>query len=113
MAAQSDSDDASLDERDGNAPRVDLVHEAGNQRYALRIGGQLICVADYRVNGTNISFTRTFTQPTHRGQGLADRLVTFAMDDVESTTDYRVVPMCWYVAKWFDEHPERASLLTR
>ena len=34
------------------------------------------------------------------------------MDDVEKTSDRHVVPMCWYVGKWFDEHPERADLLT-
>jgi hypothetical protein len=35
------------------------------------------------------------------------------MNDVEKSSGRRVVPMCWYVADWFDKHPERAGLLTR
>ena len=45
--------------------------------------------------------------------GTANDSEAFAVDDVESTTEYRVVPMCWYVGEWFDQNPERAALLTR
>lgn len=91
----------------------EITHEPDARRYALRIDGQLICVLDYSVNGRAISFTRTFTQPTHRGHGLAAELLAFAVDDVEATTELHIVPMCWYVADWFDAHPDRASLLSR
>ena len=90
-----------------------LTHEADANRYTLVIDGQLAAVADYRINGDAISFHHTFTQPNLRGRGLAGEVVEFAVDDVEKTSTRRVVPMCWYVAQWFDEHPERASLLTR
>ena len=83
------------------------------EHLALRIDGELASSVDYSVAGNSISFTHTFTNPKLRGQGFAADIVEFAVDDVESTTDYRVVPMCWYVGKWFDEHPERADLLTR
>lgn len=91
----------------------ELAHEPDARRYTLRIDGQLVCVLDYSVNGGAISFTRTFTQPTHRGRGLAAELVAFAVDDVESTTEFHIVPMCWYVADWFEAHPDRAALLSR
>ncbi|HEY9499605.1 MAG TPA: GNAT family N-acetyltransferase [Terrimesophilobacter sp.] len=90
-----------------------LVKEPDAHRYTLRIDGELASSVDYSVAGNSISFTHTFTNPKLRGQGFAADIVEFAVDDVESTTDYRVVPMCWYVGKWFDEHPERADLLTR
>lgn len=90
-----------------------LSHEPDAQRYTLTIGGQLIAVADYRVNGNSISFNHTYTQPSHRGHGYAGEVVDFAMDDVERNSTRRVVPMCWYVADWFEAHPERAGLLTR
>jgi hypothetical protein len=35
------------------------------------------------------------------------------MDDVERNSPRRVVPMCWFVADWFDAHPDRAALLSR
>ena len=45
--------------------------------------------------------------------GLAAKVVQFAVDEVEKNTEYRIVPMCWYVGVWFDENPERSALLTR
>jgi predicted GNAT family acetyltransferase len=91
----------------------ELAKEPDADRYTLRIDGELASAADYRVSGNAISFTHTFTDPKRRGQGLAAEVVAFAIDDVESTTDYRVIPMCWYVGEWFDKHPERAGLLSR
>ena len=90
-----------------------IVKEPDATRYTLRIDGELASSVDYSVTGNSISFTHTFTNPKLRGRGLAGEIVEFAINDVESTTDYRVIPMCWYVGKWFDEHPERAGLLSR
>ncbi|MGD8165674.1 GNAT family N-acetyltransferase [Herbiconiux sp. P16] len=91
----------------------EFSHDAEQHRYSLRVDGALASAVDYVVNDDIISFTHTFTDPKKRGQGLAGEIVTFAIDDVETTTPYRVVPMCWYVGQWFDRHPERAGLLTR
>lgn len=88
-----------------------LVHEPDASRYALYIDGELAALADYRVRGDTVSFNHTFTDPHRRGQGLAGQVVTFAMDDVEASGGLAVSPDCWYVAKWFDKHPERANLL--
>lgn len=91
----------------------EFTHEPENKRYALRIDGELASVVDYAVNGTSISFHRTYTPPAHRGRGLAGEVVEFAVNDVEANTDLHIVPMCWYVGDWFDRHPERAGMLTR
>lgn len=92
---------------------TEFSNEPDVGRYAMRVDGQLVGVLDYRVLGNSISLTRAFTQPPHRGKGYAARLVEFAVDDIESATSLRVVPMCWYVADWFEAHPERAALLHR
>ena len=91
----------------------ELLHEPDAQRYVLRIDGQIAAVADYRINGSGISFTHTYTAPPLRGLGYAGDVVEFAVNDVETTSDRHIVPMCWYVGEWFDKHPERAGLLTR
>ena len=91
----------------------ELAHEPDARRYVLRSNGELVSVVDYAESGKSISFTRTFTSPRARGNGNAAEVVEFAVDDVEKNTDLRIVPMCWYVGEWFDEHPERAHLLTR
>lgn len=89
----------------------ELTHEPDARRYVLRVGGDIASVLDYRVLGDSVAFTRTFTNPSYRGSGLAGELVEFAVDDVESTSSRRIVPSCWYVGEWFDRHPHRADLL--
>lgn len=88
-------------------------HEEDANRYIMSVDGLLVAVADYRLNGASISFNHTFTQPAHRGNGYAAQLVKYAMDDIEANTAKRVLPMCWYVAEWFDANPNRAELLSR
>ncbi len=90
-----------------------FAHEPDAMRYTLTIDGQLAALADYRVNGNSVSFTHTYTQPNLRGHGYAAEVVEFAMNDVEATSDRRVLPMCWYVADWFEDNPTRKGLLTR
>ena len=88
-------------------------HEPDAARYVLRIDGAIAAVADYRINASAISFNHTYTAPHLRGKGYAGEVVEFAVDDVERTSDRRIVPMCWYVGEWFDKNPDRAGLLTR
>lgn len=90
-----------------------ITHEPDASRYTMHIDGELAAVADYSVNGHSISFHHTYTQPALRGHGYAGEVVEYAMNDVEKTSDRKVLPMCWYVAEWFDKHPERSALLTR
>jgi len=92
---------------------MQFSNEPDASRYALRDGDDLLATVDYSSNGHAISFNRAFTSPAHRGQGLAARIVEYAVDDVEKTSDLRILPMCWYVGEWFDKHPERSGLLTR
>ena len=90
-----------------------LKHEPEQDRYALYVDGELGSVVDYRIRGNQISFHHTYTAPHMRGKGLAAKVVKFAVDEVEKNTEYRIVPMCWYVGVWFDENPDRSALLTR
>jgi predicted GNAT family acetyltransferase len=91
----------------------EFLHDTDRHRYVLRVDDALVSAVDYVVNDNTISFTHTFTDPKLRGNGYAGEIVAFAIDDVENTTPYRVVPMCWYVGQWFERHPERAALLDR
>jgi predicted GNAT family acetyltransferase len=88
-----------------------FTHETDAKRYVLRIDDAIVAVVDYAINGESISFTHTFTDPKLRGKGYAAEIVEFAVNDVEATSERQIVPMCWYVGKWFDEHPERAALV--
>jgi predicted GNAT family acetyltransferase len=82
-------------------------------RYAMHVDGELVGVLDYRILGDSISLTRAFTVPHRRGRGYAAQLVEYAVGEIEKGGTLRIVPMCWYVADWFEAHPERAALLQR
>ncbi|MDQ0647143.1 putative GNAT family acetyltransferase [Microbacterium natoriense] len=88
-----------------------FTDEKDASRYTLMHDGQLVSVLDYRDDGRTISLTRAFTIPTFRGRGYAAKVVERAVADLETRGDRHVIPVCWYVADWFDAHPEHASLL--
>jgi predicted GNAT family acetyltransferase len=91
----------------------EFIHNTAAHRYELRVDGAMVSAADYVERRGSISFTHTFTDPKQRGRGLAGEVVEFAVNDVEQNTTLRIIPMCWYVGQWFDEHPEREALLSR
>ena len=90
-----------------------LAHEPDANRYTLRIGDELVCVADYSARPGAVYFTHTYTAPARRGNGYAAELIDFAMKDIESRSTDRVVPVCSFVVDWFSDHPERRGLLER
>ncbi|WP_439691180.1 GNAT family N-acetyltransferase [Curtobacterium sp. SP.BCo] len=87
--------------------------EADQSRWAMYVDGELVSVLDYRENDDAIAFPHTYTVPKHRGHGYAAELVDHVVAAVEADSVKRIVPMCWFVGKWFDEHPEKADLLSR
>jgi predicted GNAT family acetyltransferase len=90
---------------------TEFTHEPDANRYTMLVDGELVSVAEYLDHGYGIVFHHTVTLPRFRGRGYADQLVTYAMDDVEKRGAGPVRPSCWYVAEWFDRHPERSELL--
>ena len=85
---------------------------ADHSRYELRAGGQLVSVLEYRVNGDVVALTRAFTNPAKRGHGYAAVVTERAVDAIEAAGK-KALPVCWYVADWFDAHPERAGVLAQ
>ena len=88
-----------------------LTDEKDASRYTLTRDGQLVSVLDYRDDGRTIALTRAFTIPTFRGHGYAGTVVEGAVAEIEERGDRTVDAVCWYVAEWFEAHPEKAPLL--
>ncbi|QEO09945.1 GNAT family N-acetyltransferase [Protaetiibacter larvae] len=88
---------------------IELAHEPDAHRYTLRRDGSLVSVLEYRDQGASVVFHHTVTVPNQRGHGYAGQLVGFAVADVERS-GRTIIPSCWYVAEWFDAHPEKAAL---
>ncbi|MEO6827089.1 MAG: GNAT family N-acetyltransferase [Microbacteriaceae bacterium] len=92
---------------------AEVRREPENSRYALVRDGETIGFADYEVQGNVILFTHTEVDPEYQGQGLAAQLVHEALEDVRTTTDLRLIPLCSYVSAWLGRHPEYQDLRSR
>ena len=89
---------------------ADVRNNTAASRYELVIDDRVVGIADYRVQGDAVLFPHTEVLPSMQGQGLGAILVQGALDDVRGG-GRRVVPQCWYVAAFIDDHPEYADLL--
>lgn len=56
-----------------------------------------------------LAFPHTEIVSARRKQGLGAQLVQGALDDVRRK-GAKVVPVCWFVAEFIEEHPEYADL---
>ncbi len=88
-----------------------FAKEADASRYTLHRGDELVSVLDYRDDGRTVAMTRAYTIPVHRGHGYAGELVARAVAELQQQGDRKVSPVCWYVADWFEAHPEHVGLL--
>ena len=90
-----------------------VTHDEAGSRYVISAGDAEIGFADYRLvqrDGSPVAeFHHTVIDPSRRGQGFAERLVTAALDDVR-TRGLKVRPTCWYVDQFIVEHPAYADL---
>lgn len=90
---------------------TEFVHDEGAHRYTMLVGGEPVSFLEYQDHGSSLVFHHTVTIPKFRGRGFAAKLVEHAVDDVQAAGRGSITPTCWFVAEWFDRHPDRAGLL--
>lgn len=86
---------------------IHIANVPDERRYTITVGDELAGFAKYRPEpgGTGVAFVHTEVDPKFGGQGLAGKLVSWAMADVRDSGS-RIVPYCPYVAAWLKKHPE-------
>ncbi|MER7362304.1 GNAT family N-acetyltransferase [Nonomuraea wenchangensis] len=89
---------------------IEVVDNSSESRFEILVDGKVAGFADYRLLPTKVVFTHTEVSPLYEGQGLAGRLVDHALR-VSADTGLRVVPLCPYVARYIERHPEFANLV--
>lgn len=91
---------------------IEIRHEPEQQRFVARIGeSESEAVLQYRHLGAGkLEYYRTFTPAAHRGQGIAGRLVSHALEHARATGQL-VVPTCPFVAKIVASDPKYAPIL--
>ncbi|NDI97839.1 N-acetyltransferase [Flavobacterium sp. LaA7.5] len=94
---------------DNKSETVFTVNEAQNQ-FELAIGDS-IAFLEYYTEGNKIFMTHTEAPEELRGTGAAPRLVGMAMQYAKDN-NLAVVPLCSYVGKYINNHPEWYDILT-
>lgn len=74
-------------------------------RYEARVEDDLAGFLDYTLKRDQIALVHTEVLPAHRGQGVADQLVRFALDDARGR-GLRVIAICTFVQRYLERHPE-------
>lgn len=87
-----------------------IQHTESRHRYELSVDGEVVGICTYRDDGDRRVLVHTEVHDEFEGQGLATRLIEYALRDIrESGT--RVVPECPMVAAYIDGHQEWADLV--
>lgn len=95
------TDDIGVDREDSGGVRG---------RYVIHLDGGAEAELTYlkRDDGALVA-DHTFVPPSHRGQGLAEKLVDRLIADARAG-GYKIAPTCSYVVSQFRRHPEWADL---
>jgi predicted GNAT family acetyltransferase len=93
-----------------SAAATEVVDNEREQRYELHLGGDLAGFAQYRLRPGLIAFTHTEIDDALEGQGLASRLISFALDDARQR-ELEVLPFCPFVNSYIQRHPEYTDLV--
>ncbi|WP_285703975.1 GNAT family N-acetyltransferase [Microtetraspora sp. NBRC 16547] len=88
----------------------EVVHDAAASRYELRLDDEVAGFAEYRLRDGVVVFTHTEIRKEFEGKGLGSRLVGGALDQVRET-GRSVEPLCPFVARYIERHPEYRDLL--
>lgn len=75
-----------------------VEHQQDKQRFVIPVNGHE-AVLEYRLDGKNIDFNRTYVPDELRGKGLAERLVRHGLKWAKAQ-DYEIQASCWYVQKF-------------
>ena len=88
----------------------DVRRNADRSRYELFVDDELVGIADYRMQGDAVVLPHTEIDRARRGQGFGAQLVKGTLDDIRRS-GRAVVPRCWYVAEFIEDHPDYQDLL--
>ena len=88
-----------------------ITNNTDESRYEIRLGDELVGHAEYTLNDGLITFTHTEIDPAFEGRGVGSQLVRQVLDDVRATGERRVLPVCPFVKRWIQRHPDYQDLL--
>ncbi len=80
------------------------------ERYELSVDGEVAGFSIYRLRSELIAFVHTEVDERFQGQGLADRLIRFALEDARAR-GLAVLPFCPFVKAFIERHTDFVDLV--
>ena len=87
------------------------MHDSDNRRYEIFLDSSPVGLLGYVVKDDEIHLVHTEVNPEQQGKNLAAILVRESLADIREQADKKVVPVCSYVVKYMEKHPETHDLL--
>ena len=84
---------------------IEVSKNQDNNRYELRVGGELAGTAEYEEAPDAVALTHTVVREQFRHQGYSSILVKFAAEDIIAS-GRRIKPYCSYAASYLGKHRE-------
>ncbi len=82
----------------------EVLNDKQSSRFVMTVNGYDVYLL-YAEDKETIDLYSTFTPQELRGQGLAEKVVRFALDYAKEK-HLKIIPTCWYVKKFVDKHSE-------
>lgn len=90
----------------------ELIDNAEDKQYEFRIGEQVAKIEYIKTEDGEIYLTHTIVPVALEGQGIASKLTKKVLEDIEKQ-GLRVVPLCSFIIKYIQKHPEWEKLVKR
>ena len=91
-------------------PSFEVVENTDDGRFELQRDGEIVSIADFTDRNGTVVIPHVGTDPAHRGQGYAGRLMDGTLDLIRSS-GRSVVPLCPFAAQHIRDNPEYQDLL--
>jgi predicted GNAT family acetyltransferase/glutaredoxin len=106
------TDELEAVEEPGTPDDAVVVDVPEQNRYELRLDGKLIGLLAYHRRDGRIAFTHTEVDPSCERRGFGSLLAARALDDARRE-GLTVAPLCPFVARYIDKHPEYRELVAQ
>lgn len=78
-----------------------VEHDEASGQFRIALGDEAAVLSYAEAGDGVVDFQRTWVPPSHRHQGIGERLVRHALAWAASN-EYRVIPSCWFVRQVVD-----------
>jgi predicted GNAT family acetyltransferase len=89
---------------------IAVSDRARQERYEIRVAGELAGFVQYRAKSGLIAFIHTEVDDRFEGQGLGSKLIAFALADARER-GLAVLPFCPFVNGYIQRHREYVDLV--